>query len=164
MAKTLLTGLSAALAALFLAGAASAFDSGRPSDVMSVAQAAGATVVMKADAHGNPWIDTTVGGRHFEIDFYHCNDAKTHCSVVLYAIGFDTTTVTLDQINRWNRWAELCPGFLDTGNTPRAWYPIKPLPGDGPADVAAQFGSWQQCLGDFSRFASNPDTFLSSVE
>jgi hypothetical protein len=163
MMKQLVLGASLALAALSAAGGAWAFDASDPSDVLSVLTANGASGTIKTDTKGNPWIDAKAGKLGFEVDFLNCNSAKSKCKTVLYAMGFDMTSVTLDQINGWNRWAELCPSYLTSANHPRAWFGIRPSPNDRPTDVKVQLDAWMDCMSDFDKFTDNPDAFLKAL-
>ena len=162
MMKQFLIGVLAAAAVLPAAGGAWAFDARDPGDVLSVLTSNGASGTIKTDDKGNPWIDAKAGKLGFEVDFTHC-DGKTNCKTVLYAMGFDMTSVTLEQINGWNRWAVLCPSYLTTENHPRAWFGIKPSPNDSPTDVKTQLNAWLDCMSDFDKFTDNPDAFLKAL-
>jgi hypothetical protein len=78
-------------------------------------------------------------------------------------MGFDMTSVTLDQINGWNRWTVLCPSYLTTENHPRSWFGVKPSPNDSPTDVKVQLDAWLDCMSDFDKFTDNPDAFLKAL-
>ena len=162
MMNKLLVGGSIAAAALLSAGGAWAFDSGDPVSVLSVLSSNGASGAIKVDAKGNPWIDAKAGKLSFEVDFLHCDDAKTHCGTVIYAMGFDMTSISLDQLNGWNRWAELCPAYLTSENHPRTWFGIKPSPNDRAEEVKIELNAWLDCMSDFDKFTDNPDAFLKS--
>jgi hypothetical protein len=145
MMRRLLFGVSMAVAAMSVAGGAWAFDASDPSDVLSVLNSNGASGTIKVDDKGNPWIDAKAGKLGFEVDFTHCNNARAKCKTVLYAMGFNMTSVSLSQINGWNRWTVLCPSYLTTENHPRAWFGIKPSPNDSPNDVKIQLNAWLRC-------------------
>jgi hypothetical protein len=164
MMKRLLIGLSAAAAVMLAAGGAHAVNAGDPSDVLSVISSNGASGTLKTDDKGNPWIDAKAGKLGFEVDFFHCNSAKSNCTVVLYAMGFDMTSVTLEQLNGWNRWAELCPVYLTSTKNPRMWFPVKVSPNDTPDDIKAQQNAWLDCMSDFDKFTDDPDAFLKSIQ
>ncbi|HEX4196411.1 MAG TPA: hypothetical protein VHZ26_03130 [Caulobacteraceae bacterium] len=151
-----------AAAMLLPAGGAWAFDSGDPVSVLSVLTSNGASGEVKVDSKGNPWIDAKAGKLGFEVDFLHCESAKTRCGTVIYAMGFDMTTITLEQLNGWNRWAELCPAYLTSENHPRTWFGVKPSPHDGPQEVKLELNAWLDCMSDFDKFTDNPEAFLKS--
>ena len=163
MIRQLLIGVSAAAATLLAAGGAHAFDAGDPGDVLSVLTSNGASGAIKTDDKGNPWIDAKAGKLGFEVDFSHCDGAKTQCKTVLYAMGFDMTSITLDQINGWNRWTVLCPAYLTSENHPRAWFGLKPSPNDRPNDVKVQENAWLSCMSDFDKFTDDPEAFLKAL-
>jgi len=163
MMKQILAGVLAAAAVLPTASGAWAFDARDPGDVLSVLNSNGASGTIKTDDKGNPWIDAKAGKLGFEVDFSHCDGGKTNCKTVLYAMGFDMTSVTLDQVNGWNRWTVLCPSYLTTENHPRAWFGIKPSPNDSPTDVKTQLNAWLDCMSDFDKFTDNPDAFLKAL-
>jgi hypothetical protein len=147
-----------------MAGRAAAFDARNPADVLSVITANGASGELKTSDKGDPWIDAKAGKLGFEVDFSGCDAGKTHCDEVLYAMGFDMSSITLEQINGWNRWALLCPAYLTTADHPRAWYGLKPSRNDTAEDVKHQSDVWLACMNNFDKFTDNPDAFLKSVQ
>jgi hypothetical protein len=162
MMRRLIVGAATAAAALSTAGGAWAFDASDPGDVLSVLTSNGASGAIKIDAKGNPWIDAKAGKLGFEVDFLNCT-AKSKCKTVLYAMGFDMTSITLEQINGWNRWAELCPAYLTSVNHPRAWFGVKPSPNDRPSDVKVQLNAWLDCMSDFDKFTDDPAAFIKAL-
>ena len=66
------------------------------------------------------------------------------------------TTVSVDQINRWNRWAMFCPAYLTTESHPHLWYAVKPAASQTQADVVDQINIWLGCLSDFDKFTDAP--------
>jgi hypothetical protein len=145
------------------AGRAAAFDARNPADVLSVITANGASGELKTTDKGLPWIDAKAGKLGFEVDFTGCDADRTNCKTVLYALGFNMTSITLDQINGWNRWTVLCPAYLTTENHPRAWFGLRPSHNDSFEDVRAQESAWLTCMSDFDKFTDAPDVFLKSL-
>jgi hypothetical protein len=157
-------GVLIAGALMVMAGRAAAFDARSPVDVLSVINADGASGQLKTTDKGAPWIDAKAGKLGFEVDFIHCDATNTRCGTLLYAMGFNMTSITLDQINGWNRWAVLCPAYLTSETHPRVWYALKPSPDDTPDDVKAQVDAWLSCMSDFDKFTDAPDAFLKALQ
>ena len=162
--RTLALGMLAALALAAVAPRAAAFDARNPADVLAVIQTDGATGELKVDKGGAPWIDGKAGKLGFEVDFIGCDAQKANCKRALYALAFDMSTITLAQINGWNRWTVLCPAYLTTANHPRVWFGFRPSHNDSAEDVKAQMDVWLGCMSDFDKFTDNPDLFLKSLE
>jgi hypothetical protein len=159
---------AAAITASLLLGAttadAAAFDARDPAEVLTVIAANGASGDLKKDDKGMPYIDAKAGTLSFEVDFFDCDQAGGACATAIYATGWDLTSVSLDQINRWNRWTLMCPAYLTTDNHPHAWFAVKPSANDTRADVANQLNTWLDCLSDFDKFTDAPDAFLKAHE
>jgi hypothetical protein len=155
--------LSAALAVAG-GGSAWAFDARTPADVLVLLSGNGATGELKKDDKGRPYIDAKAGTLTFEIDFYGCNANDTGCSSTLYSTGWNMTSVSVDQINRWNRWTLMCPAYLTAENHPHAWYALRPSANEASADVVAELNVWLDCLSDFDKFTDAPDEFLKAHE
>lgn len=160
----LIAALAATAVVTGAAGAAAAFDAHDPGSVLSVINNNGATGDLKTDDKGAPYIDAKAGNLTFSVDFFGCNKAKTACDTLIYTTGWNMTSVTLDQINRWNRWAILCPAYLTDVNHPRAWFGVKPSSNDERSDVKAQDDAWMSCLSDFDKFTDDPEAFLKSKD
>jgi hypothetical protein len=161
--KTILA-LAGGLAVLATASEAAAFDARNPADVLATLSGNGATGELKKDDKGRPYIDAKAGSLTFEIDFYGCGSNDAGCSTTLYATGWNLTSVSIDQINRWNRWTFLCPAYLTTENHPHAWYGLRPSASETSADVAAELNIWLDCLSDFDKFTDAPEDFLKAHE
>jgi hypothetical protein len=164
MKHLLMIGLSVGAGFAAVATSAAAFDSRNPSDVLSVLSTNGATGELKKDDKGKPYIDAKAGNLGFEVDFYGCNDAGDVCGATLYATGWSLTTVSVDQINRWNRWTMMCPAYLTSAGHPHAWFGVKPSTNDARSDVVVQMNTWLDCLSDFDKFTDAPDDFLKARE
>jgi hypothetical protein len=164
MQRLLVIGLSTFAAVSATGSGASAFDSRNPSDVMAVVSTNGATGELKRDDRGKPYIDAKAGSLGFEVDFFGCNDKGADCAATLYATGWNMTTITVDQINRWNRWTLLCPAYLNAAGHPHAWFGVRPSANDARSDVIVQMNTWLDCLSDFDKFTDAPDAFLKAHE
>jgi hypothetical protein len=156
-----LTVLAASAIAL-TGGRAMAFDARNPPDVLAVIQGDGAAGAIKIDKNGAPWIDGKVGKLGFEVDFTGCDAHGLNCKRAFYAMAFDMSSITLDQINGWNRSSIVCPAYLTTANHPRVWYGLIPSAADTPVSVKGQFDAWLGCMTDFDKFTDGPDAFLKA--
>ena len=157
--------LAAAAAALaVLAGPAwgAGFDARTPADVLGVLTTNGASGEMAHDGDGPAYISAKAGKLAFDAHFSHCNDAHSACEVVVYQIGFNSELVNVDQINRWNQWAVLCPAYLTAEKHPHTWMGARLSASLTRADVAAQQQDWLTCLDDFDRFTDDPEAFLKA--
>jgi hypothetical protein len=164
MKHILMIAVSAAAGSMAAASDAAAFDARNPADVLAVLSTNGATGELKKGDSGKPYIDAKAGTLGFEVDFYGCNEAGEACSSTLYATGWNLTTVTVDQINAWNRWTMMCPAYLNSAGHPHAWFGVKPSANYARSDVAVQLNTWLDCLSDFDKFTDAPDDFIKAHE
>lgn len=160
----LIAALAATAVVAGAAGSAAAFDARDPASVLAVITANGASGELKSDEKGAPYIEAKAGPLTFSVNFFDCNSAKSGCGSLIYTTGWNMTSVSLDQINRWNRWTILCPAYLSSVNHPRAWFGVKPSVNDERSDVKAQADAWLSCLSDFDKFTDNPEAFLKSKD
>jgi hypothetical protein len=159
-----LIGLAVGVLIAAVATSAAAFDARNPTDVLAVLSANGASGDLKKDEKGKPYIDAKAGTLGFEVDFYDCDDKGAVCATTLYTTGWNMSSVTIEQINRWNRWTVLCPAYLNSENHPHAWYALKPSVNEARSDVAVELGGWLDCLSDFDKFTDDPEVFLKAHE
>ena len=154
--------LAAAAVAGGLAGPALAadFDARNPADVLAVLTTNGASGQMTKDADGPAYISAKAGKLTFDAHFSQCNDSRSACGVVVYQIGFSSELVTVDQINRWNHLATLCPAYLTAEKHPHTWMAARTSQNLSRDDVLAQQQDWLTCLDDFDRFTDDPERFL----
>ena len=164
MKRLLMIAIAAAGVLPATASGAEPFDARNPADVLGVLTGNGATGELKKDDQGKPYIDAKADTLGFEVDFFGCNDKGVDCGATLYATGWDMTTITVDQINRWNRWTLLCPAYLNATGHPHAWFAVRPSPNDARSDVVNQLNTWLDCLSDFDKFTDAPDAFLKAHE
>lgn len=155
--------LSAGLAAVLIllpavaCSARSGFDARRPADVLEVLSARGADGVVKTDDIGMPIIADKLG---FEVDFYDCDAGKTICRTVIYIDGWNTTALSLQQINAWNRMIPSCPATLTPEGHPHLTFYVVASGHDTKTDVAAQAEVWGSCLGGFESLIKDPAGFF----
>lgn len=159
MSRDALFALGAALA---LAGLARAddFDARRAKDTAGVVTSNGASGEVKAGEDGKPTISAQAARIYFDVYFDDCDTTKTLCNTVIFSGSWDTTKVSTDQINRWNRWTLFCPGYLDTRGKPEIWYGIAVSQHTAKDDVATDVDRWMGCLQDFDDFVGDPEAFL----
>ena len=163
--KTLtIMAVAGGLAALAAASEAAAFDARNPADVLTTLSGNGATGTLKKDDKGRPYIEAKAGSLTFEIDFFGCDKSDTGCDSTLYSTGWNMTSVSVEQINRWNRWTLMCPAYLTAENHPHAWYGVRPSGNETSADVIVQLNTWLDCLSDFDKFTDAPEDFLKAHE
>ena len=161
---TIRLALAAAGLAIAFGGPALAFDARNPADVLAVLTTNGASGEMTKDAEGPAYISAKAGKLTFDAHFSQCNESRTACGVVVYQIGFSSELVTVDQINRWNHLATLCPAYLTTEKHPHTWMAARTSQNLSRDDVLAQQQDWLTCLDDFDRFTDDPEGFLKSRE
>jgi hypothetical protein len=164
MKPLMILAMAAGLATLAIAPEAAAFDARNPSDVLTTLSGNGATGTLKKDDKGRPYIAAKAGSLTFEIDFYGCDASDAACGSTLYSTGWNLTSVSVDQMNRWNRLTLMCPGYLTAENHPHAWYGLRPSTSETSADVAAELNIWLDCLSDFDKFTDAPEDYLKARE
>ena len=157
-----LLGASFGAALMLAASHAAAFDARNPADILSVINANGASATLKTDSHGAPWIDGKAGKLGFEVDFTNCEAANTRCKAALYRFGFDMTSISLDQLNGWNKWTLLCPAYESPDKHPHAWYALQLSANQSAEDIRLVNAAWLECMTDFDKFTDNPDAFLKA--
>lgn len=153
-AAILLTGLAGGLAR------ADEFDGRNPQDGLSVVTHNGASAEVKKDKGGRVYLDGQTGQLFFQGDYYDC-DNKAACKVFLLTSLWDTTDVTVDQINSWNRWTVSCPAYLDADGSPNVWSSTTIYKTQTREQFTDNFKHFQSCLSDFSDFVEDPDAFLT---
>ena len=155
--------LAAALAA---AGAARAddFDARKAPDILSVVTTHGASGELKNDKQGRPTIEARAGTLYFGVDFSDCNDARTSCDTFMLSGAWNAKDVSLDQVNRWNRWTAFCPAYLDREGAPNMWYTLAVTSHTSREEVAADMDRWIDCLQSFDALVGSPEDFLRRHE
>jgi hypothetical protein len=152
----------AALAAASLAGTARGddFDARRAKDVAAVVTSNGASGDLKPGADGKPTLSAQAARVYFDVYFDDCDATRTLCNNVIFSGSWDTTKISVDLINRWNRWTLFCPAYLDTRGAPEIWYGIAVSQHTAKDDVASDVDRWMGCLQDFDEFVAAPEDFL----
>jgi hypothetical protein len=150
-----------ALMAGLAGGAARAddFDGRKAQDALSVVTHNGASGEVKKDKEGRAYIDGQTGQLFFQGSYYDC-EHKEACKVFMLASSWDTTDVTADQVNGWNRWTLSCPAYLDGDGTPNMWSAMTIYATQTRDQFAADFRNFQACLTDFDDFVGDPEGFL----
>jgi hypothetical protein len=162
MMKTFMVfGAAALLTASAALAAPRPFDARNPGDVLSELTANGASGELKHNEKGEPYIEAKSGRLPFNVRFENCDEDFAACKTVLYTVGWSMTTVSVTQINSWNRWVYLCPAYLSAENHPHAWYGLRPSVHDTREDVTGQQKTWLACLKQFDAFTDSPGDFLA---
>jgi len=157
--RNLLIGLGL-LTALGGVARADDFDARRAKDVAAVVTSNGASGDLKVGDNGKTTLSAQAGRIYFDVDFDDCDTAKALCNTVTFTGWWDTTKLTTDQLNRWNRWTLFCPAYLDTKGTPAMWYGLAVSQSTGKDDVSNAVDRWMGCLTDFDDFVASPEDFL----
>jgi hypothetical protein len=147
-----------------LPATAADFDARRPKDVLSVVTTNGASGELKAAKDGKPYIDAKAGKIFFDVDFYDCDDAKALCTTQNFYASWTSKDVTVEQMNRWNRWTLWCPGYLDKDGEPNMWSNTPVYAHETREDVVSTVDGWMGCLRDFDAFVANPEDVLKQKE
>jgi hypothetical protein len=161
MIRYWMAGLATALTAVSAAHAAG-FDARRAADVAALITTHGASGELKKGDDGKVYFAGQVGNAFFEAHFQTCDAPRTYCKTVLLAGVWDSKKITVDQINRWNRWTLYCPAYIDTDGSPNVWYSLAVSSSSTQADVSDDLGTWMDCLHDFDGFVGAPEDFLKN--
>jgi hypothetical protein len=161
MLRYLMASLALALTVTAGAAHADAFDARRAPDIAALITSHGASGALKKGGDSKIYFEGQVGNVKFEAHFQSCNDARTLCKTVLLGGAWTSKKITVDQINRWNRWTLYCPSYLDSDNSPNVWYSIAVSGNTADADLADDLGTWMDCLHDFDGFVDDPEAFLA---
>jgi hypothetical protein len=168
MRRDLMAGVVLALATTTLtamvAGDAHAagFDARRAADVAAVITAHGASGALKKGDDAKAYFDGQVGNTVFEAHFQNCDGPRTYCTTILLSGSWDSKKITIDQINRWNRWTLFCPAYIDGDGAPNVWYSISVSDSMVQGDLNGDVGTWMDCLHDFDSFVGAPEDFLKN--
>jgi hypothetical protein len=153
-------------AAMAFGGAAQAagFSGGSSANVASVLTADGVTAVTKTEGK-KPYVAATLkDGTKFVVEFYHCDANKLNCGIAIWTANW-TSTVTSEQLNRWNRWTFTCPSYaMDDDKSTAVWMGINVAPSDNAQSVELQFKAFNHCLDQFQEFLTDPEAFLKANE
>jgi hypothetical protein len=136
------------------------FDARRAKDVTAVVTSNGASGDLKIGDDGKPTINAQAARIFFDVYFDDCDTAKALCDTMIFSSSWDTTKVSTDQLNRWNRWTLFCPAYLDAKGEPDMWDAVALSQRTAKDDVANDVDRWMGCLQDFDTFAAAPDDFL----
>jgi hypothetical protein len=152
-----------AAAGFALTGAAQGadFNAGAAKDVLGIVTTHGASAEIKSNTDGKPYIDGQAGRLRFQVYFNECDDKGGACGSLMFNGSWDSKKITVDQLNRWNRWTLYCPAYLDTDGTPDIWYSVAVSERTSSDDVAADLDRWMGCLQDFDDLVDSPEEFLS---
>ena len=159
MSRGALIGLAAA-STLAAVARADDFDARRAKDIAAVVTSNGASGDLKPGVDGKPTLSAQAARVYFDVYFDDCDATKTLCDTVVFSGSWDTTKVSTDQINRWNRWTLFCPAYLDARGAPEIWYGIAVSQHTAKEDVAGDVERWMGCLQDFDEFVAAPEDFL----
>jgi hypothetical protein len=154
-----IAGLALALAAAGAAHAGS-FDARRAADIAALVTSHGASGALKQGDDGKVYFNGQAGQMLFGVHFQSCDAARTLCKTMLLSASWDSKRVTVEQINRWNRWTLYCPAYLDSEGAPDLWYSLAVSANTSQDDVAGPLGTWMDCLRDFDSFVGDPEAFL----
>lgn len=162
-------GSRALVAALGLVSAAAPamaadFDARKPKDVLEVVTTNGASGSLKMGKDGKPYIEAKAGKIFFDVDFYDCDDGKASCTTQNFNAYWTSKDVTVDQMNRWNRWTLWCPGYVDKDGQPNMWMSVSIFPRQTHDDEVDLVNTWLDCLRDFDDFVSSPEEVLKHKE
>ena len=156
-----MAGLALALTTATAAHAAD-FDARRAADIASIITSHGASGALKKGDDGKAYFNGQVGNVYFDAHFQSCDDARTYCKTVLLGGVWDSKKITVDQINRWNRWTLYCPAYIDADGSPDLWYSIAVSSSTTEADFSDELSTWMDCLHDFDGFVGAPDDFIKN--
>jgi hypothetical protein len=115
-------------------------------------QGGGYAASLGTDKVGDPMVTSGVGGTTFQVFFYNCTDHR-ECATVTFHSGYDlNNTVTLEQINAWNRGKRFGRAYLDSENDPILEMDIDLDDGGiSPLLFIDNIEFWASVLGEFER-------------
>jgi hypothetical protein len=155
---------SLALAATSVGAAhAASFDARRADDIAAVITSHGASGTLKKDSDDKVYFAGQAGQTFFEAHFQNCDKPRAYCTTMLLAGSWDSKKISVDQINRWNRWTLYCPAYIDGDGSPNLWYTIAVSSNTAATDVTGSLDTWMDCLKDFGGFVDDPEAFLKHV-
>ena len=160
MKRYWLAGLALSLAVGSAAHAAG-FDARRAADIAAFITSHGASGALKQGDDSHTYFDGKAGNILFEAHLQTCDEDRSHCRSMLLGALWDSKKITVDQINRWNRWTLYCPAYLDKEGAPNIWYAIAVSANTNEDDLAGPLSTWMDCLHDFDSFIDGPDDFLA---
>ena len=151
---------AATISTLAAAARAEDFDARRAKDVAAVVTSNGASGALSVGVDGKTALEAQAARIFFDVYFDDCDTAKALCDTVIFSGSWDTTKLTEDEVNRWNRWTLYCPAYLDAKGEPDIWYSVAVSAHTAKDDVANDVDRWMGCLTDFDTFVAGPDDFL----
>jgi hypothetical protein len=147
------TWLALAVAAAWVVPAQAQMVRGQdPGSVVEALRGGGYAATLGTDKVGDPMVTSGVGGTTFQVFFYNCTDHR-ECATVTFHSGYDlNNTVSLEQINAWNRGKRFGRAYLDAENDPILEMDVDLDDGGvSPLLFIDNIEFWASVLGDFER-------------
>ena len=140
---------------------AASFDARDPAALIGLLKSTGAQAeVMRASAEEVVLKVETPGGG-FGIQYVDCGGQRRACRALAFSTAFERKSVSLAQINDFNRGQIACRGFLAEDGAPNIAYAALLSQRMSAEELKLHVGAWQGCLATFSDFTRDPTAFLA---
>jgi len=98
------------------AKAQSLIDGSDPQAVLNIARGYG-SAELDTDSNGDPRIKGRIEGIQYVVNFYGCNSGR-NCKSLTFYTGWVTDSVSMRQLNEWNRTKRFSRAYLDHEDDP----------------------------------------------
>ncbi len=106
-----------------------------------------ATVKPDPTTPGDQIISSTVDGINFDVYMYDCRSGR--CTSLQYAAGWQSTVMTADRVNTWNRENRYCRAYLSRSGSVWCEYDFDVSPGGTYEMLTGTLGNWRRAIRDF---------------
>ena len=116
--------------------------------IVNIARGYG-SATLEQDAAGDPFIRGRMDGVLYVVNFYGCTEG-TNCTTLQFRAAWNPTdTVTLAQMNDWNRDMRFGKAYLDAANAPTIEWDVNLFGGVTTTNLDDTFDWWKIVLARF---------------
>jgi hypothetical protein len=142
----------AAACALTVVGAAEVhakdiIDATDPEAILNLAKGYG-SAKLGTDSSGDPKITGRIDGTKYGVYFYGCKDGK-NCDDIQFAAAWSGVSVSLEEINEWNRNKRFGRAYLDSDGDPSLLMSVNIDYGVTEENLDDTFNWWKRVLEQY---------------
>jgi hypothetical protein len=154
LAATLIVGVLAPVDARSAEKAGHVYTSISPAELEAALSELGyATSPYTQRTDDTPELMGAIDGLNYSILFYRCDKSEgPRCKVYQYWAKFTGLSVTVDQLNQWNRDTWLATAYLGTDGAVRLVVTQRVEGGATKANIASVMGDWRAVLKRFTGY------------
>ena len=105
---------------------------------------------METDSRGFPMIVGTIDGLHYRVFFYGCTKGATGCDSIQLMATWPAGTMSLEQVNEWNRTKRFGKAYLRTDGSVALEMQINLDGGVARSNLTDTFDWWRIGMSEFA--------------